>query len=108
MPELPEVETVVRDLRDAISGTRFVRVEATHPKIVRFPEPRIFCERLTARRVETVGRRGKFIVCRLDSDDDLIVHLGMTGHLVVVDPSAALAPHTHFRAWLDDGRELRY
>jgi formamidopyrimidine-DNA glycosylase len=46
--------------------------------------------------------------CMLDSGDELVVHLGMTGHVLVCSPSEALAPHTHIRALLSDGRELRY
>ena len=99
---------MVRDLRSAIVGRRFVRVEASHPKIIRFPAPEIFCQLLTGETVADVQRRGKFIVCRLDGADDLVGHLGMTGHLTVVDPDHELVPHTHMRALLDDGRELRY
>ncbi len=62
MPELPEVETVARDLRDALLGRRFERVEATHPKIVRFPAPEVFCQHLMGRRVDAVDRWGKFII----------------------------------------------
>ncbi len=99
---------MVRDLRTELTGRRFEKVTAEHPKIVRFPLPAVFCRSLTGRTVTGVERRGKFIICRLDSDDDLVTHLGMTGHLLVTQPTVPEAPHTHVRALLDDGRELRY
>jgi formamidopyrimidine-DNA glycosylase len=108
VPELPEVETVVRDLRSAVAGRRIVRVDVLHAGVLRFPLPEAFVAGLSGARVEGVDRIGKFIFCRLDSGDELVVHLGMTGHLLVVPADAPLAPHTHVRIWLDDGRELRY
>jgi formamidopyrimidine-DNA glycosylase len=108
MPELPEVETVVRDLRRAITGRRFVNVDVLHGGVIRFPLPEAFAAGLTGARVDRVERIGKFILCPLDTGDELVVHLGMTGHLLVCTPDAPLAPHTHVRALLDDGRELRY
>ncbi len=109
MPELPEVETVVRDLRGAVVGRRVSRVDVLHPGVIRFPLPEAFAAGLTGARFESVDRVGKFMFCLLDTGDELVVHLGMTGHVLVVDdPSLPLAPHTHVRALLDDGRELRY
>ena len=108
MPELPEVETVARDLRASVVGRRVVAVQLGHPKVMRFPVPEVFAVTLPGRRIESVGRRGKFIVCELDSGGDLVFHLGMTGHLLVCERADRSAPHTHLRALLDDGRELRY
>jgi formamidopyrimidine-DNA glycosylase len=108
LPELPEVETVVRDLRDAVVGRRVLRVDVLHPGVIRFPLPEAFAAGLTGARFEAVDRIGKFILCPLDSGDELVVHLGMTGHLLVSSPDDPLAPHTHVRALLSDGRELRY
>jgi formamidopyrimidine-DNA glycosylase len=108
MPELPEVETVARDLRGAITGRRFTAVDVLHGGVIRFPLPEAFAAGLAGTRVEAVDRIGKFILCPLDSGDELVVHLGMTGHLLVCDPQAPLAAHTHVRARMDDGNELRY
>jgi formamidopyrimidine-DNA glycosylase len=108
VPELPEVETVANDLRGAVVGRQVMSVQLGHPKVVRFPVPEVFAAVLPGMRVESVRRRGKFIVCALDSGEDLVVHLGMTGHLLVCDADALVAAHTHLRALLDDGRELRY
>ncbi|HXA28858.1 MAG TPA: bifunctional DNA-formamidopyrimidine glycosylase/DNA-(apurinic or apyrimidinic site) lyase [Candidatus Angelobacter sp.] len=109
MPELPEVETVARDLRAAIVGRTVRSVEVvTRGDVIRFPLPEAFAAGLTGARFEAVDRIGKFILCPLDTGDELVVHLGMTGHLLVCAPDTPLAPHTHVRALLDDGRELRY
>ncbi|MGH7723314.1 MAG: bifunctional DNA-formamidopyrimidine glycosylase/DNA-(apurinic or apyrimidinic site) lyase [Candidatus Dormibacteria bacterium] len=108
MPELPEVETLVRDLRAAVVGRRVTAVQLGHPQVLRFPAPEVFSALLPGRRVEMVTRSGKFILCGLDGGEDLVFHLGMTGHVLVCDAATEPAPHTHLRALLDDGRELRY
>lgn len=108
MPELPEVETVARDLRAEVVGRRVVEVGLGHPGVVRHPAPDAFAAGLTGAAVTALERRGKYIICPLDSGDDLVIHLGMTGHLEVVPPDRAPRAHTHLRAALDDGRELRY
>lgn len=108
MPELPEVETVVRDLRGAVVGRIVQRVEVRHSGVIRYPSPEAFAAGLTGARFESVDRVGKFMFCALSTGDELVVHLGMTGHVLVCSPDDALAPHTHIRALLDDGRELRY
>jgi formamidopyrimidine-DNA glycosylase len=108
VPELPEVETVARDLRAAVTGRRIMTVKLGHPKLLRFPVPEVFTAVLPGQRIEAVRRRGKFIVCALESGEDLVFHLGMTGHVLVCQSSAPEAAHTHLRALLDDGRELRY
>ncbi len=81
MPELPEVETIARDLREALAGDRVAAVEVYWPRIVATPSPEAFAERLAGRTVRAVGRRGKFLVLHLD-EGALILHLRMTGQLV--------------------------
>ena len=108
MPELPEVETVVRDLRGEVVGRRIESVWVGHPKVFRYPTAEVVAGVVPGRHVNAVSRRGKYIVMRLDGDEDLIVHLGMTGHLLVTDADAPVPTHTHLRAALDDGRELRF
>jgi formamidopyrimidine-DNA glycosylase len=82
MPELPEVETVRSGLETVLCGRRFVRVEQRRPDL-RFPLPERFAERLTGRRVKSLGRRAKYILVHLDRGEVLAVHLGMTGRLIV-------------------------
>ncbi|MBV8301084.1 MAG: bifunctional DNA-formamidopyrimidine glycosylase/DNA-(apurinic or apyrimidinic site) lyase [Candidatus Dormibacteraeota bacterium] len=108
MPELPEVETVANDLRGAIVGRRIDDVTVLRPDIVKLPPAEVFTTLLRGQRVTGVDRRGKYLLLGLDGGDDIMVHLGMTGHLLVCDGDAPLPKHTHLRARLDDRRELRY
>jgi len=108
MPELPEVETVVRDLRAELSGRCFRSAWVSLPGVLRHPSPAEFTAALPGRRVESVARRGKYILCGLDGGEELVIHLGMTGHLRVAGGDEAVVKHTHLRAALDDGRELRF
>src|SRR5216117_2752566 len=108
MPELPEVETIVADLRPHLVGRTIVRCELSFPTIVRHPEPEEFIDAVAGMQIESVGRRGKYILIRLSSDVALVVHLGMTGQLRLLDEVAPLEKHTHAVFFLDDGRQLRY
>ncbi|WP_375202209.1 bifunctional DNA-formamidopyrimidine glycosylase/DNA-(apurinic or apyrimidinic site) lyase [Hyphococcus sp.] len=82
MPELPEVETVRRGLQPVMEGAVFERVEARRPDL-RFPLPEGFAERLEGRRVESLDRRGKYLIARLSSGESLIMHLGMSGRFTI-------------------------
>ena len=108
MPELPEVETVARDLRSALVGRRIEAVRLSRGDVLRTPPPDVFAQVMAGQSVTGVDRRGKFILLQMDGGDDFMVHLGMTGHLLVCDRDAPEARHTHLRARLDDGRELRF
>lgn len=108
MPELPEVETIVADLRPHLVGRTIERCELSFPTIVRHPEPEEFVDAVTGMRIESLGRRGKYILIHLSSDLLLVVHLGMSGQLRLVDPVAPLQKHTHAILFLDDGKQLRY
>lgn len=90
MPELPEVETVVRGLARVMEGGRIARVVQRRPDL-RFPLPERFAERLTGRRVERLTRRAKYILAHLDRDEVLVVHLGMTGRFTITPPGRAPA-----------------
>ncbi len=108
MPELPEVETIVADLRPHLVGRTIVHCELRFPSIVRHPEPETFIDSIAGMRIEAVGRRGKFIFIGLDGGRLLVVHLGMTGQLRLVDAATEVSNHTHAIFDLDDGRQLRY
>jgi len=108
VPELPEVETVVRDLRPLLVGRRFTGVWAG-PLALRKPWTRGWERRLTGRRVEAIRRRGKWIVAEMERGDRLVVHLGMTGQLTVAPAEAPTKPHTHLVFDLDEGAgQLRF
>jgi len=114
VPELPEVETIVTDLRPQLAGRRIESVQLTRDpairgRLVRYPNATTFIRRLRGRTIRSVERRGKYLVMPLDNDGErLVVHLGMTGHLRVWEPEETPVKHTHFRASLDSGLELRY
>jgi len=123
LPELPEVETIVADLRPHLVGRTIVRCELAFPTIVRHPEPEEFVDSVAGMRIEAVDRRGKYILIRLNGHAPpaaappppheprgvvLVVHLGMTGQLRLVDPITPLEKHTHAVFSLDDGVHLRY
>jgi formamidopyrimidine-DNA glycosylase len=108
MPELPEVETIVADLRPHLVGRTIERAELAFPTIVRHPEPEEFLDAIAGLRIESVTRRGKYIQIHLSGDVLLVVHLGMTGQLRLVDESTPVAKHTHAVFFLDDGHQLRY
>lgn len=91
MPELPEVETVMRGLRPAFEGRRFVGVETRRPDL-RFPFPPRFAERLKGREVSALSRRAKYILADLDDASVLILHLGMTGRFQVETDARSLTP----------------
>ncbi len=81
MPELPEVETVMRGLAAVLDGHRIIHAETTRPDM-RWPFPDRLAQRLTGARVTGFRRRGKYILVRLDSGESLLIHLGMSGRLV--------------------------
>ncbi len=107
MPELPEVETVVRGLRPHLVGRTIVRVEQRRPDL-REKLPANFVRRLEGRRIEAVERRAKYILVRLDDGNVLVVHLGMTGQFVVGAKPNAVGLHEHVALALDDSRVLRF
>src|ERR1700736_3569888 len=115
MPELPEVETIVRDLRPQLEGRTVRRAVVSLPGVLRYPDPASFRRRVTGRRLEKVGRHGKFMLVELDpagrapaeeGPEFLFIHLGMTGRLGLAEPEAELPPHTHLRLRLSSGAEL--
>ncbi len=107
MPELPEVETVVRDLRPMLVGQRIAEVLVGKQKLRRPWKP-AWTRVLAEARIEAVGRRGKWIRIALDGDRTLVIHLGMTGQLTVTDATAPKQDHTHLVFVLNNGRELRF
>ncbi len=109
MPELPEVETIVRGLRPQLEGRRLVRVTARRPDL-RIPLPPRFVDRLRGRRVERLHRRAKYILADLDDGAVLIAHLGMSGQWLTRSREAAGAPgaHDHVEFETDDGTLVTY
>lgn len=113
MPELPEVETVRRGLEPILVGKAFARVEQRRPDL-RFPLPQRFGERLAGRKIESLDRRAKYLLARLDDGEVLVMHLGMTGRFSIAhangaEPKAKPVPkHEHVVFHLGDGTAIRY
>ncbi len=108
MPELPEVETVVRGLRPHLEGLRLVRVLQRRPDL-RFPLPENFVERLQGRRVLGIDRRAKYILVKLDGEETLLCHLGMSGRMVLGrDKGEPLEPHDHVVFEMETGAVIRF
>ena len=115
MPELPEVEVVRRGLQDHVVGRalREVRVSGARTARRQPGGAAEVADRLTGRLVSAAHRRGKYLWLELDGgsadgDDCLLVHLGMSGQMLVVEPQRPPIPHTHAVADLSDGRQLRF
>jgi len=124
MPELPEVETIVRGLREPLFGRKFTGVRVGWENLVARPRPdgstssprrlaegpavEEFERGLVGQRILDVKRRGKYLVFALSGGESLIVHLRMTGRLLIKNCDDELDKHDHLIFELDDGRELRF
>jgi len=111
VPELPEVEAVRRGLERSLCGRRIIGVEALIPKVLRppFDTAETFAAKLIGRRVESVARRGKYLILSLENGYSLAAHLKMRGQMRV-GLAAALGDDKYLcvRVQLDDGSEWRY
>jgi formamidopyrimidine-DNA glycosylase len=119
MPELPEVETVRRGLKPVLEGARLVHVLARRPDL-RFPLPDDFRARLEGATVQSLERRAKYLLARLDTGETLVMHLGMTGRFdieakgavtrpgVFVRPGPEGAKHAHVVFDTDAGHRIVY
>src|SRR6478736_1806473 len=108
MPELPEVETVARDLRPLITGATIVDVTTFWPRTLRGITPEAFADGIAGRRIESVGRRGKQLVIELSGDALMTIHLKMTGQLFVVPQGGHEDPYVRLVLTLEGGREIRF
>ncbi len=110
MPELPETETIARDLNKSLSGARITRVTVRKPDVLREVSARALSKRVSGSRVVNSWRRAKLVVTELDSSDSIVVQPRFTGALILDDgrlPDDALA-HSTVRFDLEDGRSLHY
>ncbi len=106
MPELPEVETIVRELRHDLVGRRVLGVEVRWERTIATPPAAELKAALVGRQIMGADRRGKYLLFALSDDQTLIIHLRMTGQLHVVGPEAAPDHHTHLVLTLDSGQRL--
>lgn len=108
MPELPEVETVKNVLSPQLCGRTIISLTLHQPKVVAHPAPADFSELIAGQTIAALARRGKFLQLRLASGDTLIVHLRMTGQLLVTPADFPAQKHAHACFALDDNRFLRF
>lgn len=108
MPELPEVETVRRDLEPFLRGRVVSAVSVTRDRAVRRQPHPAFVASLLGRRLTDVRRHGKFLIVDVDFEDALVVHLRMSGQLRIARPADQLVKHTHVVMDLDNGSQLRF
>lgn len=108
MPELPEVETIKRVIEPQIQGLTIQHVTVKRPEVTAYPAAREFCGRLTGQTISHLTRRGKFLSVHLDSGDRMILHLRMTGCLLITPAGCPEEKHTHVIFSLNSGKELRF
>lgn len=108
MPELPELEAIKRVIEPQIQGLAIELVTVNRPEVIAHPGADEFCRRLTGQVFDSMTRRGKFLVIRLKSSDKIIIHLRMTGCLLVTPADYPEEKHTHLVFHLSGGRELRF
>jgi formamidopyrimidine-DNA glycosylase len=109
MPELPEVETIRRDLEKEVVGKRVKTVEVSGERAVRrHPDHADFVSRLEGHKLESVTRSGKWIRFDLDGGEHLLVHLGMSGQLRKTGTKEPLDKHTHVVVTFTQGGQLRF
>jgi formamidopyrimidine-DNA glycosylase len=108
MPELPEVETYVRELRPQVVGHRFTSVEVLWPRSVATPDVETFESLLVGLTVERLNRRGKYLNFGLDNGSHLLIHLKMSGRLRVESSGCSRQPHDRVLFGLTGDRQLRF
>jgi formamidopyrimidine-DNA glycosylase len=108
MPELPEVETVARGLQASLVGRTVAQAKVLWARSIAAPDPDTFARRIIGQSVASVGRRGKWLVLTLSGEDTLLIHLRMSGRLVI--ESEPCLDHRHLRVMLllDSGQRLSF
>lgn len=108
MPELPEVETIKRVIEPQIKGLVIEKVTVRRPEVVAYPDADTFCQILTSQVISHMERRGKFLMILLTNGDRIILHLRMTGGLLLTPADYPEEKHTHIILSLNSGMELRF
>jgi formamidopyrimidine-DNA glycosylase len=108
MPELPEVETVKRSLQPFLEGERIIGIDVLYERIIKNINPQEFSRLLVDRVIKSIKRRGKYLLFNLSEGDTLVIHLRMTGQLLISKQEEPLTKHTHLVFHLAGGKQLRF
>lgn len=108
MPELPEVETVRRGLAARVVGRRIECVEVGRDRVVRRTSREALIDGLSNATIVAADRRGKYLILPLDTGEAMMIHLRMSGQVLIADPAVERNPHTHVVLTLSDGAEMRF
>lgn len=108
MPELPEIETIKSVIELQIKGLVIKSITVNRPEIIAQPGSNEFCKAVTGQVILSMERRGKFLIINLENGNRIILHLRMTGCLLVTPPDYPTEKHTHIIFCLSDGKELRF
>ena len=109
MPELPEVETVCRSLAPFIVGKKVSECIVNEEKLIKSSTGAEFIEKIIGRTFSAIKRKGKYILLMLDDEETLVVHLRMTGKLLICPPDEPMTKHTHVCFRFNEGEnELRF
>ena len=108
MPELPEVETIKRVLEPQLKSLEISDITTNRTDIIAYPSAEIFCQKIKNQTISAMDRRGKFLTILLESGDKIILHLRMTGCLLVTMHDDPQEKHTHIIFHLSNGSELRF
>ena len=108
MPELPEIETIKNVVEPQIQGLTIENVLVNRPEVISHPTADEFCKEVTGQKISSMARRGKFLIINLDSQSKIILHLRMTGCLLVTPSDYQMEKHTHIIMQLSNGMELRF
>lgn len=108
MPELPEIETIKSVIEPQINGLTIETIIVNRPEVIAQPGSDEFCKAVTGQTISAMARRGKFLILHLENESRIILHLRMTGCLLVTPPDYPMEKHTHIIMMLNNGTELRF
>lgn len=108
MPEMPEVETIKRIVEPQIVGLSIDSVITNHSQVIAYPDMYRFEQKMSGQTVNRMSRRGKYVTIHFNSGDSLVLHLRMTGQLLVTPSDYPMENHTHLIFNLSNGGQIRY
>lgn len=108
MPELPEIETIKSIIEPQIQGLTIENITVNRPEVIAYPTANVFCDLLAGQTISRMERRGKFLIFILDGGDHIILHLRMTGCLLLTPADFPEEKHTHIVLLLSNEKELRF